>query len=79
MARGGHELPKVSTGFAKTYPSTPYRQATPEMALIIWPSSTPWTPHAKRLWIGEGQRGEYEEEIFHSLAWTYGKGWPWTP
>ena len=27
-----------------------------------------WTPHDKHLWIGEEQRGEEEEEIFHSLA-----------
>jgi hypothetical protein len=41
MARGGHELPKVSTGLAIPYPSTFCEQATPEMALWTfqgWPA-----------------------------------------
>jgi hypothetical protein len=33
MARGDHELPKVSLELAMPYPSTPYGRATPETAL----------------------------------------------
>jgi hypothetical protein len=35
MARGGHELPKVSSGPAMPDPPTPYRRATHKTAL--WP------------------------------------------
>jgi hypothetical protein len=37
MARGGHGLPKVSPWSAMPYPSTPYRQATPETAVGVPP------------------------------------------
>jgi hypothetical protein len=32
VARGGHGFPKVTSGPAMPYPSTPSRRATPEMA-----------------------------------------------
>jgi hypothetical protein len=58
IARGGHEVPKVSLGPALPKPSSPCGQATPETALwpyqgwlvrrasVLRPSSTPLdTPH----------------------------------
>jgi hypothetical protein len=40
MARGGHGLPKVSTGSTMPDPSTPCGQATPETASQLqgWPT-----------------------------------------
>jgi hypothetical protein len=42
MAKGGHGLPKVSSGSTMPYCSTPCRQGTPEMAL--W-SFQQWPAH----------------------------------
>jgi hypothetical protein len=49
MARGGHELPKVSLGLAMPEPSTRCRRATPETALRFAPYALRLTPYALRL------------------------------
>jgi hypothetical protein len=70
LARGGHELSKVSPGPAMPDPSMPYEQATPETAL--WPFQG-W-PARRAGGLRPSSRAlEQEEEYFQVLYFHFSK------